>query len=404
VRVLFISPHFPGEMQHFTRGLKEVGAEVYAIADVPGGQLPWHIRQMLSGYLEVPLRDEEATVRMVAEWLGGLRMDRIECMWEPFVLLAARLREHFGVPGLPYDTVLGFRDKDIMKQRVAAAGIRCPRCIRVRTKEEIIAACEEIGYPVCLKPIDGAGSADTYRIGSAADVERIHPRFTHVKEAVVEEFIEGEEFTFDAITLGGVPVFHSVNQYFPVMLEARSNEWISPADFTYRDPDIPRLAPGVAMGREVLKALGMGDGFIHMEWFLTKKGEAVFGEIACRAGGSHIVDLLNWANDMDAFREWARVACWGTFEGIPQRKYFVSAVFKRAHGTGHIQRYEGLDRVRQRCGGSIVMEELMPIGSPRRDWLQTLRSDGVIAIRHPDASEVLAMMEFIQTQFHIHAG
>ena len=43
---------------------------------------------------------------------------------------------------------------------------------------------------------------------------------------------------------------------------------------------VPRLKPGVDLGRKVLQALQMGDGFTHMEWFLTPKGEAVFGAFA----------------------------------------------------------------------------------------------------------------------------
>jgi biotin carboxylase len=48
-----------------------------------------------------------------------------------------------------------------MKERVAAAGIRVPRSERVRTVAEARAAAEKIGYPLILKPIAGAGSADT---------------------------------------------------------------------------------------------------------------------------------------------------------------------------------------------------------------------------------------------------
>ncbi len=42
--------------------------------------------------------------------------------WEPLVLLAARLRERFGIPGMSVDAVRGFRDKQLMKERVAAGG------------------------------------------------------------------------------------------------------------------------------------------------------------------------------------------------------------------------------------------------------------------------------------------
>ncbi|MEZ4239031.1 MAG: hypothetical protein R3F59_23335 [Myxococcota bacterium] len=35
----------------------------------------------------------------------------------------------------------------------------------------------------------------------------------------------------------------------------------------------------------MLKALGMGSGFTHMEWYHKANGEVVFGEIGCRLAG-----------------------------------------------------------------------------------------------------------------------
>jgi biotin carboxylase len=93
--------------------------------------------------------------------------------WEPLVILAARIRERWGMPGMSVDAVRGFRDKQLMKERVRAAGlIRVPRSRRVRTESEIReAAPSSSGYPLILKPIAGAGSADTYRVGDAAELE-----------------------------------------------------------------------------------------------------------------------------------------------------------------------------------------------------------------------------------------
>jgi hypothetical protein len=65
-------------------------------------------------------------------------------------------------------------------------------------------------------------------------------------------------------------------------------------------------------------------------------GEAVFGEIGCRPGGAHLVDQMNYTCDIDLFREWARVNCWGTFNAPTERKYNTAIIFKRAHGQGRI--------------------------------------------------------------------
>jgi biotin carboxylase len=388
MRVVFLAPSYPPEMIQYTRGLAELGHEVWGVGDAPQGQLPETVRRSLSAYLQVPrLLDEDDVHARVAAWLGGRTPDRVLSNWEPLVLLAARLREHFGLPGMSVDTVRGFRDKQLMKERVAAAGLRVPHSRRVRTVAETWAAAEEIGYPLILKPIAGAGSADTYCCRDRAELERALAASRHVTEASCEEYIEGEEFTFDTLSVRGKPVYENVAAYLPKPIEARSQEWISPVIITVRDLKQKKLQPGLKLGRAVLKALGMGDGFTHMEWFLTPKGEAIFGEIGCRPGGACLVDQMNYTSDIDLFREWGRVATEGRFEAKTDRKYNVGIVFKRAQGQGRITRIEGLGDWLREAGPHVVEERLLRPGTPRRNWKNTLLSDGHVVVRHPDWDE-----------------
>lgn len=385
MKVVFLAPHYPPEMQQYTRGLAEVGATVYGVGDTPVGALPGSLKPYLQDYLQVPrILEEEDVVSRVHAWLRGRDVDRVLANWEVLVLTAARLRERLALPGMTVDQVRGFRDKQLMKERVAAAGLRVPRSERVRTVAEARAAAEKIGYPLILKPIAGAGSADTYRVENAAELEAALGRMLHVGEASCEEYIDGEEFTFDTVSIGGEPAFMNVAQYLPKPLIARSEEWVSPVIVTVRDLGQPKLTGGIELGRKVLGALGMGDGFTHMEWFRKPNGEAVFGEIGCRPGGAHLVDQMNYTCDIDLFREWARVACWRAFEAPTERKYNAAIIFKRALGQGRITRVQGLGDFMRRYGRYVVEEQLLPIGTPRRNWKQTLLSDGHIMLRHPD--------------------
>jgi ATP-grasp domain len=404
MRVVLLSPAYPAEMVHFARGLAEVGAAVYGVGDTPRDSLPAHVRPYLADYLTVPrILDEGDVMNRVSDWLRGRTVDRVLSNWEPLVLLAARLRERWGMPGMSSDTVLGFRDKQLMKERVQAAGLRVPKSRRVRSGAEARVAAEEIGFPLILKPIAGAGSADTYHVTTAHELDVAIRRMDRVAEASCEEYIEGEEFTFDTLCMRGKPVFENVSLYLPKPLEARSQEWLSPICLSVRDLEQPDLAGGIALGRGVLQALGMQDGFTHMEWYRTPSGEAVFGEIACRPGGAGIVDQMNYTCDVDLYREWARVACWGHFEASTTRKYNVGLVFKRARGWGHITRIEGLGHWLRMCGASVVEEQLSRPGSPRRDWQQTQRADGHLVVRHPDWDEALRMCMAAAKDIQIYA-
>jgi biotin carboxylase len=391
-------------MQQYTRGLVEVGATVYGVGDAPVQQLHPTVRQYLSDYLQVPkILDEDDVVARVHAWLRGREVDRVLANWEVLVLTAARLRERFGLPGMSVDTVRGFRDKQLMKQRVAAARLRVPRALQVKTVAEAQAAAAAIGFPLILKPIDGAGSADTYRLDSAEQLPGVLAAMRHVDEASCEEFIEGEEFTFDTLCIAGKPAITNVCQYLPPPLIARTQEWISPVIITVRDLEQPRLANGIKLGHGVLDALGMGDGFTHMEWFRKADGEAVFGEIGCRPGGAHLVDQINYTCDIDLFREWARVSCWGTFNAPIERKFNVAIIFKRALGQGRISRIEGLQSFLRNYGEHVVEQKLLPVGSHRRNWKQTLTSDGHIMLRHPDWQRTRELAEIAASEITMYA-
>ena len=404
MRVVLLSPSYPAEMINFARGLAEVGATVFGVGDTPREQLPHSVKPYLYDYLAVPrILDEMDVMDRVSGWLRGREMDRVLTNWEPLVMLAARLRERWGLPGMSVETVRAFRDKQLMKERVAAAGLRVPKSRRVHTAAQVREAAEEIGYPLILKPIAGAGCADTYKVASANELEHILPMLGGLSQASCEEYIEGEELTYDTLCIDGKPVMENVSQYIPKPLEARTVEWISPIAISIRDLSQPKLAGGIALGRATLQALGMGDGFTHMEWYLTPKGEAVFGEIACRPGGAGLVDQMNYTCDADLFREWARVSCWRHFEADATRKYNVGIVFKRAQGWGNITRIDGLGEWLRACGPWVVEEKLLRPGTSRRDWKQTQTSDGHVIVRHPQWEEALRMCQAAATDIRMYA-
>jgi formate-dependent phosphoribosylglycinamide formyltransferase (GAR transformylase) len=403
--VLMISPGYPLEIPYFTRALACAGAQVLGVSDQPESALPPEACHNLAGYLQVPsLQDEDAVVEAVRRWTSPVTVDKIECLWEPGMILAARLREALGVAGMTVEETLPFRDKDRMKQVLNAAGIRTPRHARATSADECRDAARRIGFPLIMKPIAGAGSADTYRVDDDAQLEETLPRLGHLPEVNVEEFIEGEEFTFDTVCVGGEVAYHSITMYRPHPLIARTVEWISPQIVMLRDVDAEEYAGGREMGRAVLGALNFQTGFTHMEWFRKPSGEIVFGEIACRPPGARSVDVMNYAGDTDLFAGWAEAVVRGRFTQKVERRYNAAIIYKRAQGRGRIYRTEGLERLLSKYGEHIVVIDLLPLGSPRRDWRQTLLADGYLIIRHPDLRRALEIADAVGTDLQLYAG
>src|SRR4051812_34317331 len=166
MNVVMLSPGYPAEMAYFTRALAGAGARVIGVGDQPPHALPETARQSLAHYEHVNLADEGAVLEALRGLSRHASIDQVECLWEPYMLLAARIRETFGLPGLSVEQTVPFRDKETMKRVPAAGGIGTPGHVGARTAAEVGAAPEKVGSPLIVKPIGGAGSADTFRVDS----------------------------------------------------------------------------------------------------------------------------------------------------------------------------------------------------------------------------------------------
>lgn len=403
MNVVMVSPGFPVEQSWFTRALAAEGATVIGVGDVPVHDLPPAARESLTHYEHVRLADTASVVRALRGLRRYVSIDQVECLWEPYVTLAAVLREELGVPGMSLAQARLFRDKEAMKEVLDAAGIRTPRHRAATTERQVWDAVEQIGYPVIVKPVDGAGSADTHRVGSESELRDVLHQVRHVPRVSVEEFVEGEEFTHDTVCGDGEVLFENIGWYRPRPLIQRTVEWISPVTISLRDIDAEPLQQGRQLGLDVLKALGFRSGFTHLEWFRTASGEVVFGEIGARPPGARSVDLMNLGTDGDLFRTWARAVLHGSAEPLTHH-YNAATVFKRASGTGRITRVEGLERLVAEHRDQICAVELLPVGAPRRDWRATLLSDGMVIVRDPDLDTLVELCDRIGTDLQLYAG
>jgi biotin carboxylase len=319
-------------------------------------------------------------------------------------VLAARLRELLGIPGMTVAQTIPFRDKEEMKRVLDAAGIRTPRHHSAMTSAAVREAARDIGFPIIVKPIAGAGSAHTHRVDDEHQLEEVLPQLAGVPEVSVEEFIDGEEFTFDTICADGNVLYENISWYRPRPLIARTLEWISPITLALREPMTDYLAGGRAMGHAVLRALGFRSGFTHMEWYRKSDGEVVFGEIGARPPGARTVDVMNFVTDSDLFSAWAQAVTQGQITSPVERRYNAASIFKRANGAGRITRYEGLDRLLAEYGEHVVAIDLLPIGAPRRDWRATLIGDGMVIVRHPELPATLEMAQRFAAELQLYAS
>ncbi|MFW2380286.1 MAG: hypothetical protein ACN4GZ_00910, partial [Acidimicrobiales bacterium] len=105
--VLFLSPDYPTDLPLFVSGLAEVGASVVGVGDQHVDGLSERTKRSLSSYVHIDSwSDEDAAIESILSQLRGKNVDLVETLWEPTMILAARLRERIGAPGMSVgDTV-----------------------------------------------------------------------------------------------------------------------------------------------------------------------------------------------------------------------------------------------------------------------------------------------------------
>jgi ATP-grasp domain len=327
---------------------------------------------------------------------------RVLGILEPLQVQLAEVRRALGVPGTDPATADLFRDKARMKDELRRHGLPCARHRLLRSWADAQSFVDEVGMPIVLKPPAGMGCKATWRIGS---LDQLRAALTAMhagpeQPALAEEFLRGQEYSFDAITVGGQVRFHSISRYYPTPLEVMETPWMQWVVILPRDISGPELADARELGVRAVEALRLETGFTHMEWFRRDDGSLAIGEIAARPPGAHFVRLNSFAHDVDMYRAWARAVVDDAFDGPFQRRYAVGCAYLRGVGRGRVLRVTGVDRANELVGRHVVESRLPQPGTPRSD---SYEGDGHVIVRDADTEIVTAAMktiiETIQVQY-----
>jgi phosphoribosylaminoimidazole carboxylase (NCAIR synthetase) len=332
--------------------------------------------------------------------LGGI--DRLFGAYEQLQVPLAEVRENLGIEGMKPDVASRFRDKSEMKDVLRAAGLPCARHALVESLDEALAFVKNVGYPVVIKPPAGAGAISTFRANDESSlrdaVSKASPRAGNA--ALIEEFIVGDEYSLETISIGGHAIWHSITHYYPTPLEAVRNPWIQWCVLSPREVNDARYDDIRDAGSRALKALGMVTGLSHMEWFRRRDGTIAISEVAARPPGAQITTLNSRAHDIDFVRAWAEVMVSGTF-AIPVRKYAVGVAFLRGQGSGTIRQVHGLDTIAREMG-SLVVDVKIPVRGQAPS--SSYEGDGYIILRHSETAVVMQALTRLISVVRVELG
>ena len=407
MNIIFIEPAFPPNQREFVRGLAATGANVIGVGERPIDFLDPELREWMFHYEQIGnVTDIDSLVGAVRFAQSKVWVDALESTIEAHTMAAAHARESCGIPGTSVRTAYLCRDKPSMKEVLRAAGIATAQSTGASSSAEVRAFAAQVGYPLILKPRAAAGASGTSRVDSDAELDRALAALgaSGAQDVAVEEFVEGHEGFYDTISIDGRPAYDFISHYYPNVLEAMRERWISPQFISTNRVDANSDYEQVReLGLRAIEALGIGTSATHMEWFFGPKGLR-FSEIGCRPPGVRAWDLYAAGNDIDIYREWANTIVHHTVERPLSRRLSAGIVALRPDRDGTITHYEGLEEVQRQFGQWILDTHLPGDGTATQPVEAGYMANAWIRMAHPDFDTVHHMLNVVGETVHVRAS
>lgn len=328
---------------------------------------------------------------------------RVFGAFEQLQVPIAEVRHTLGIEGMTVEAATNFRDKARMKALFHAHNLPSARHRLCYSDAEAWAFAREVGYPLVLKPHEGAGSQATFRVDRDDQLRQAlgHSRPGPDQPVLAEEFVTGDEHSLETVSIEGKAVWHSLTRYYPTPLEVLRNPWIQWTVVLPREVDDPQYNDIRKAGARALKVLGMQTGLSHMEWFRRKDGSLAISEVAARPPGAQFTTLITRAHDMDFLYAWARLMVYGDFDP-PRRRFAVGAAYLRAQGHGsRIVAVQGLDTIEREVGYLIVDAKRPQIGAAPSP---SYEGEGYLIVRHEDTGVVQQVLNHIVSTVRVELG
>ena len=260
---------------------KDMGLETFVVDANPGAvhaQSGDHFRC-------IDLKDKEGIEAFARELKQDGGLSGIMTAGTDFSATVAWVAEKLGLPGIPYEAALDASDKQRMRSRFKAAGVPSPEFIILK---EIPGPGFSLpfGYPVVVKPVDNMGSRGCRKVTSGtdlADAVRDALGFSRSGRAILEEFMDGPEFSVDAIIFNGEITICGLADrhiFFPPYFIEMGHTMPTDLDMKTREALLDTFRQGV-------RALGLTNGAGKGDVKLTSRGPMI-GEIAARLSGGYM--------------------------------------------------------------------------------------------------------------------
>ena len=225
------------------------------------------------------------------------------------VVLATKLANDLNLLCNPIENLDAITLKDKMQEKLAENGLRHIRGRRVSSVQEAIDFYDEENLTeVVTKPVYGSGSvAVKVSLNRQEMIDSLEQQFNDInrfgddiKEIVVQERINGDEYIVNTVSHDGVPRVTTVWKYSKVKTPNGDNIYDymeSVNEFGFGEVEIVEYA------FKVCDALGIKYGPVHGEYMVDEKGPVLI-EVNCRPMGATMdpdyLDAISGQHETDS--------------------------------------------------------------------------------------------------------
>jgi hypothetical protein len=313
--ILCISTYEKG--QSFLLEAARLGCAVSLLTTHKLGNADWP-KDILAGFHTMP---ENLRAQDVLPYITRLfrhnNYGRIVALDEFDLETAALAREHLRLPGMRLTGTRYFRDKLAMREGAQRGGIAVPAFHAVANHYALWQFMEQqradgaVG-PWLLKPRSSASAIGIHKVTNLDEVwpllEQLGDEASH---HLLESFVPGEIYHVDAIWWEGKLLFSAAHKYGKPPMQTMHEGGV----FTTRTLDrASEEARGVHEIHEhtiaALSAAGQMQlsGVTHSEFIRAHAdGRFYFLETAARVGGAFIAEVVEHANGVNPWAEWAAI-------------------------------------------------------------------------------------------------
>ncbi len=390
---IFISPNFPTNYRYFCQQLANNGVKVLGVGDAPYDKLHSELKASLEEYYRVEnMEDYLQMYRAVAYFAFKYGpIDWIESNNEYWLQRDAALRTAFHVTsGIMDDRILDIKMKSEMKKFYKKAGI--PSCKFILASEglkSVKAFGKKVGYPLFSKPNIGVGAVGANPIPDEAALEKFFAETPRAEDYIIEEYVTGDIWTYDAIyDADGEPLFENNCVCPPSIADIVINNLDSTYYASAQVEERLRDA-----GRRTVKAFGIKSRFVHCEFFclaadhpgLGKKGDFVGLEVNMRPGGGFTPDMINYAHDVDVYKIWANMICGNAVPVRATNNYYTA--FAGIRDNVHYEHSHA--EIMAKYGSQMCMAPRIP------DALSGAMGNQSYIARFPSQEEMQAFIDYV---------